>query len=117
MSLEREELVLADVKAWRAWLEDNHSSSPGIWLVLAKKGVAAPTTVSYAQALEEALCFGWIDGQAQSQGDVCHSEQPEPLRDPVSDRHCETHTRTKRIAQFAAMLERGETIYPQKAGA
>jgi uncharacterized protein YdeI (YjbR/CyaY-like superfamily) len=48
--------------ALRAWLEANHASSPGVWLRLSKKASATPS-VSYAEAVEEALCFGWIDGQ------------------------------------------------------
>jgi uncharacterized protein YdeI (YjbR/CyaY-like superfamily) len=47
---------------WATWLADNHTRSGGIWLKLAKKG-AGTNTVSYADALEVALCFGWIDGQ------------------------------------------------------
>ena len=49
-------------KAWAAWLEKNHATSPGVWLKLAKKGSGMPT-VSYPEALEVALCYGWIDGQ------------------------------------------------------
>jgi uncharacterized protein YdeI (YjbR/CyaY-like superfamily) len=45
-----------------AWLEDNHGSSPGIWLKIAKKG-SGVESVDYAEALELALCFGWIDSQ------------------------------------------------------
>jgi uncharacterized protein YdeI (YjbR/CyaY-like superfamily) len=45
-----------------AWLEENHDSSDGIWLRIAKKG-AGETSVTYAEALELALCFGWIDSQ------------------------------------------------------
>ena len=45
-----------------AWLEDNHDSSPGIWLKIAKKG-SGVESVDYAEALELALCFGWIDSQ------------------------------------------------------
>lgn len=59
-------LTLADAAAWRAWLDENEDSSDGVWLVLAKKGTTEPTTLSYAQALEEALCSGWIDGQKGS---------------------------------------------------
>jgi uncharacterized protein YdeI (YjbR/CyaY-like superfamily) len=44
------------------WLEDNASSSPGVWLKIAKKGAPEPS-VTYAEALELALCFGWIDSQ------------------------------------------------------
>ncbi len=48
--------------AWRRWLEANHASSQGVWLKFAKKG-SGQTTVNHPQALEEALCYGWIDGQ------------------------------------------------------
>jgi uncharacterized protein YdeI (YjbR/CyaY-like superfamily) len=49
-------------REWEDWLEANHLSSPGVWLKIAKKDAGTPT-VSYAEALECALCFGWIDGQ------------------------------------------------------
>ncbi len=45
-----------------AWLERNHASSEGIWLKIAKKG-SGVESVTYAEALEQALCFGWIDSQ------------------------------------------------------
>lgn len=45
---------------WRAWLERNHDTSPGVWLVYYKKSSGQPR-VSYDEAVEEALCFGWID--------------------------------------------------------
>jgi len=48
--------------AWESWLEAEHASSPGVWLKIAKKGRGS-ATVSYADALTAALCFGWIDGQ------------------------------------------------------
>ena len=50
---------------WSAWLEVNHASAPGVWLRLAKKN-SAVRAVTYLEALEEALCYGWIDGQAKS---------------------------------------------------
>jgi uncharacterized protein YdeI (YjbR/CyaY-like superfamily) len=50
----------ASRKAWRAWLAKNHASSSGIWLVYAKKHTGIPS-LTYAEAVEEALCFGWID--------------------------------------------------------
>lgn len=59
-------LVVADSAAWRAWLDAHEHEPDGVWLVLAKKGTTAPTSLSYAQALEEALCSGWIDGQKGS---------------------------------------------------
>jgi uncharacterized protein YdeI (YjbR/CyaY-like superfamily) len=53
-----------DQKAWRRWLSGHHADTAGAWLKLAKKGAPA-ATVTYAEALEEALCFGWIDGQVK----------------------------------------------------
>jgi uncharacterized protein YdeI (YjbR/CyaY-like superfamily) len=51
---------------WAAWLERNHDRSPGLWLQLAKKGANVPS-VSYPEALDVALCYGWIDGQKRPQ--------------------------------------------------
>ena len=45
---------------WRAWLERNHSTSPGVWLAVGKKGNTR-TTLTYEETVQEALCFGWID--------------------------------------------------------
>jgi len=59
------ELLVADATEWRAWLREHHADANGVWLVLAKKGVAGPTSLRYDEALEEALCHGWIDGQVR----------------------------------------------------
>ncbi|WP_144761059.1 YdeI family protein [Curtobacterium sp. 9128] len=61
-----EPFVVADAAAWRAWLDTHEDTSDGVWLALAKKGTTEPTTLTYAQALDEALCSGWIDGQKRS---------------------------------------------------
>ncbi|MDQ4055295.1 MAG: YdeI/OmpD-associated family protein [Actinomycetota bacterium] len=58
------ELVVADADGWRRWLEDNHASSPGVWVALHKKG-GTVTELTWGAAVDEALCFGWIDGQAR----------------------------------------------------
>ncbi len=58
------ELLLPDAAAWRSWLADNHASVPAVWLVLTKKG-GTVTALDYAGALDDALCFGWIDGQVR----------------------------------------------------
>lgn len=47
---------------WEAWLKEHHTETKGVWLKIAKKGTGAPS-VSYAEALDSALCYGWIDGQ------------------------------------------------------
>ena len=50
--------------AWAAWLEEQHATSDGLWLKFAKKG-SGLDSVTYAEAVEVALCYGWIDGQAR----------------------------------------------------
>jgi uncharacterized protein YdeI (YjbR/CyaY-like superfamily) len=50
---------------WRQWLLDNHATAPGAWLVYHKKGSGQPS-ITWAEAVEEALCFGWIDSKAVS---------------------------------------------------
>lgn len=60
MSEERERVQIENRAQWRAWLEQNHDQSPGIWLVTFKKHVGE-RYVSYDAIVEEALCFGWID--------------------------------------------------------
>ena len=60
--------------AWRAWLAGHHASASGLWLKIAKKAAAECTTssdgtLSYAEALDEALCFGWIDAQTRGLDD------------------------------------------------
>jgi len=55
-------LPFASPEIFREWLAEHHATSKGIWLKIAKKGSGIPT-VTYAEALEEALCYGWIDGQ------------------------------------------------------
>ncbi|HTZ45494.1 MAG TPA: YdeI/OmpD-associated family protein [Jatrophihabitans sp.] len=194
MPIELVELLVPDAVAWRAWLLDNHADSPGVWLVLTKKG-GTVTALDYAAALDEALCFGWIDGQvgrrddetmrqrftprrarsAWSKRNVEHvarltaaglmaepglaaveaakadgrwdaayagpaaAEVPDDLASALREnssaqamwdvltsqnRYAITYrigqakradTRARRIAEFVAMLERGETVHSQKA--
>jgi uncharacterized protein YdeI (YjbR/CyaY-like superfamily) len=59
------QLTVDDAAAWRAWLSRNHAHSPGVRLVLAKKGTATPTRLTYDEAVVEALSHGWIDGQGR----------------------------------------------------
>ena len=58
-------LSLPSAAKWRRWLESEHETSSGIWLKIARKG-GAEAGISYPEALLEALCFGWIDGQKRS---------------------------------------------------
>src|SRR5450830_1462922 len=68
-----------DAATWRAWLLEHHASSPGVWLVLHKKG-GATTALTYELAVQEALCFGWIDGQARSRDAESSLQRMTPRR-------------------------------------
>jgi uncharacterized protein YdeI (YjbR/CyaY-like superfamily) len=70
---------VADRQGWREWLEANHGSVPAIWLKLAKKGSPTPT-VSYGEAIEEALCYGWIDGQVRRHDEHHYLQRFTPRR-------------------------------------
>lgn len=79
MAVELPELLVPDAVAWRAWLADNHQDSQGVWLVLTKKG-GQVTTLDYAAALDEALCFGWIDGQVRRRDEQAMFQRFTPRR-------------------------------------
>jgi uncharacterized protein YdeI (YjbR/CyaY-like superfamily) len=66
-------------QAWRRWLERHHEKAADVWIVYHKAHTGLPT-VSYVEAVEEALCFGWIDGQAQRLDDDSWCQRFSPRR-------------------------------------
>ncbi len=74
------QLLLPDAAAWRAWLGEHHARSAGVWLRLAKKGTLEPTRLLYPDALEEALCYGWIDGQVRRFDALTYRQRFTPRR-------------------------------------
>ncbi|MCW2613034.1 MAG: hypothetical protein JWN08_28 [Frankiales bacterium] len=64
MTVELEELVVPDAAALRDWLREHASTSPGAWLALTRKG-GTTTTLTWQEAVDEALSVGWIDAQAR----------------------------------------------------
>ena len=79
MSPEQPELAFATPEAWEAWLAEHHAASDGVWIRFAKKGSGVPT-VRYAEALDAALCFGWIDGQTKSVDETWYLQRFTPRR-------------------------------------
>lgn len=70
----------ADQAAWRAWLAAHHGGAPeGVWLKIAKKG-STVASVDYVQALEVALCYGWIDGQKKGLDETHWMQRFSPRR-------------------------------------
>ena len=68
MAVELAELVVPDAAALRAWLLEHHETSPGVWLAIARKG-GTVTSLTWQEAVDEALCVGWIDGQTRKRDD------------------------------------------------
>lgn len=100
-------LVVADADAWHAWLLEHDATSDGVWLLLAKKGVTEPTSLSYAEALDEALCSGWIDGQRKSRDATTFLQRytPRRARSMWSQRNLE---HVARLIAAGRMRGRGE---------
>jgi uncharacterized protein YdeI (YjbR/CyaY-like superfamily) len=80
LSTAESELIVRDAAAWRAWLGEHHAEQDGVWLVLAKKGTVKPTSLTYDDALEEALCHGWIDGQVKRRDETTYEQRFTPRR-------------------------------------
>jgi Uncharacterized protein conserved in bacteria len=78
--VELPELLVPDAFAWREWLGEHLDESRGVWLVLAKKGTSEPTSLTYEQALEEALCHSWIDGQVGRRDEATYRQRFTPRR-------------------------------------
>ena len=71
--------LFSNAKAFEAWLKKHHATSDGLWLQIAKKGADQPS-VTYAQAVEIALCWGWIDGLKKSLDDQYFLQRFTPRR-------------------------------------
>jgi uncharacterized protein YdeI (YjbR/CyaY-like superfamily) len=78
-------LAFSDSSEFESWLEREHQHLDGLWIAIAKKGTGVPS-VTHPQALEIALCFGWIDGQRRAQDDIYFLQRftPRKARSPWS---------------------------------
>lgn len=94
-------LECASTEEWEAWLEHNHASASEVWLRFAKKGSKA-VTVSRPAALEVALCYGWIDGQAKSQDEDYWLQRftPRTRRSKWSKINCEAAEALIRVGKM-----------------
>jgi uncharacterized protein YdeI (YjbR/CyaY-like superfamily) len=100
---------LPDQRAWERWLGEHHASSPGAWLKLAKKGSPTPT-VTQAEALEEAICFGWIDGQVGRHDEHFYLQRFTPRR-PRSKWSAINRDRARRLIAEGRMQPAGLREY------
>jgi uncharacterized protein YdeI (YjbR/CyaY-like superfamily) len=96
----------ASAKAWAAWLAKNHAKSRGVWLRLAKKG-SGDVTVSYSDALDVALCYGWIDGRKAKLDERAWRQRFSP-RTAQSKWSKLNRTRVERLVESGAMKPAGQ---------
>jgi uncharacterized protein YdeI (YjbR/CyaY-like superfamily) len=100
-----EQVYVADRAAWRQWLAANHAASPGIWLVFDKKSSRADR-LKYVDAVEEALCFGWIDSTVRTLDDARYVQLMAP-RKPKSTWAATNKARVERLAAEGLMAAAG----------
>jgi uncharacterized protein YdeI (YjbR/CyaY-like superfamily) len=103
--VELPEILVPGAAAWRAWLAEHHADQLGVWLVLHKKG-GRTTSLTYAQALDEALCFGWIDGQIGRRDDESYRQRFTPRR-PTSTWSARNVEHIARLSQAGRMQPAG----------
>lgn len=101
-------LLLPDAGAWRSWLDEHEDTSDGVWLVLSKKGTPSSTSITYTEALDEALCSGWIDGQARAGDDDATSLRRFTPRRPRSIWSARNRDHVARLTVQGRMRPRGQ---------
>jgi uncharacterized protein YdeI (YjbR/CyaY-like superfamily) len=94
--------------AWRRWLAANHARSPGIWLIYDKKS-SRPDRLAYVDAVEEALCYGWIDSTLRSLDDARYEQLFTP-RKPKSTWARTNKTRVTRLIEEGLMAPAGLAV-------
>jgi uncharacterized protein YdeI (YjbR/CyaY-like superfamily) len=101
-----QKLRLTTRKAWRAWLEKNHARKKEIWLVYATKK-SGKGRVAYSDAVEEALCFGWIDGVMKSIDENYFAQRFSPRRSAKSQLSETNKERVRRLIRAGLMTPAG----------
>lgn len=94
-----------DRSDWRRWLEKNHATSPGVWLIYYKQTTGQPH-VAYSDAVEEALCFGWVDSKPNVLDDERYMQLFSP-RNPKSPWSRLNKQRVEKLIEQGLMTEAG----------
>src|ERR1044072_1059586 len=98
-------LYIADRRAWRAWLEENHARETEVWLVYYKKHTGRPR-IPYDDAVEEALCFGWIDSTVRRLDEERFLQKFTPRK--LKSNWCESNVkRARRLIAEGLMTKAG----------
>jgi len=99
--------LFRNAKAFESWLKRNHAQSDGVWLMIAKRGADAPS-VTYPEAVEIALCWGWIDGQKKGLDDQHFLQRFTPRR-------ARSIWSKVNVGKVAALIESGRMQPPGQA--
>ena len=102
--MSRRTLTFASAGAWERWLETNHDAD-GVWIKIAKKG-SGISSVTYAEAVEAALCFGWIDGQRKGLDETFFLQKFTPRR-PRSNWSRINREKAEQLIAFGRMRPTG----------
>jgi len=102
MKSDYEIISYEDAKTWRQWLDKNHEKIDGVWVKLYKKA-SGVSSVSYAEALNAALCYGWIDGQKKAHDEHSWLQKFTPRRpksgwSKMNTRHAERLIESEKMA-------------------
>lgn len=105
-----ETLLVTSRQEWRAWLAQHHAGRREIWLVYYKKD-SGKTGISYEESVEEALCFGWIDGAIKGIDEEKYAGRFTPRR-PKSPWSASNRVRVARLLEEGRMTEAGLAALP-----
>jgi len=98
-------IAFTSASAFRDWLELNHATHTGLWMKISKKD-SVIASISYAEALDEALCFGWIDGQKKPFDKLCWLQKFTPRRSKSAWSKINTQ-HVERLIKAGAMTPQG----------
>ncbi len=105
MKAEFEQIYIETAAAWRNWLAEHHDKQKGVWLIYYKKHTGKPR-VAYDEAVEEALCFGWIDSTVKRIDDERYMQQFTP-RNAKSNWSELNKRRVKKLTREGRMMPPG----------
>ena len=111
---EPESVELNDRATWRRWLERNHATKTGVWLVTFKKSAEKPR-IDLEAAVDEAVCFGWIDSKVKAVDDERTSYYFTPRR-PRGNWTEGNLARFERLESAGLMTDAGRACYPGRHG-
>lgn len=103
--MDRKEVVAKDRQAWRNWLRENHATSGTVWLVIYKKD-SGTESITYQEAVEEGLCYGWIDSTPNKRDDESYLQRFSP-RNPGSNWSRKNKESIERLMEEGKMAPAG----------